>query len=99
MFEVKIEAYKLKDYFDQYINDKFWYIVPKNSFVEYIKYLTKYYSGIDSTDYMSHILPDKICDISYEQNNSMLDNEFCEYFVFEFPDEETALYFQLKFCS
>lgn len=96
---VKIDLSTLIDHFFYFSMSKFdnvgiWFS-PKETMKEYWPYCTKVLV------YGEPIIPDNM--EKYDGSQEKIINFECfsgeNIMHFEFPDEETALYFQMKFCS
>ena len=77
-------------------------LFPKEPLIEYWQYLVKYYSPNSTFDNFNEYIGDidLIDDVNYQTINHHEIFSYIqpEYFVFKFPDEETALYFKMKVC-
>lgn len=98
MLKIKCKAHKLREYIDsyEYIHKDFKYpgfLKPKKEFEECYNYIVRYYDIFD--DDMNKMIK-AIDKEEYKLSPTSYIFDF-EYFDFVFPDEETALYFILKF--
>ena len=103
MHQILIESNKLKKYLDRYNYIPIGsggFFKPTEEFEEWFGYITRHVfmsapgrSMFNSS--MSFLsLKNKPCEIDLYYKLRISHNY---YFVFEFPDEETALYFKIKF--
>ena len=92
MIKVVMEYKNILKYFT-FVNETSL-IHPCNKEIEkYMKYFTNWYDS--DRDQFYTLLSKEYHDYKESPNIFV---EKGEYFVFEFPDEETAFYFKMKFC-
>lgn len=103
MIKINVKVEDIQCHLNKGFIDSYYAFVPIGDMIEWWKYTTNY--GYISTypryvpelinSYKNLIDKNKIEDQSKIHEEDMYDDDFI---VFEFPDEETALYFKLKFC-
>lgn len=100
---IEIEAFKFENYIESYKFDerdkydrKFTgFIKPKEEFEEWFDYIIKFYTKDGIYDNYNEMLDYHITIPSKLFKSGYLGE--WDLFVFDFPNEETALYFKLKF--
>lgn len=105
MISLIIECKIFKNYFDSYCYvvpvpclsppEQIGYIKPKEEFEEWFKYIVNFFynRNNDTVNYKSMLRPDN----SFESTTCYSYFIIGTYFEFSFPDEETALYFKMKY--
>ena len=102
MIEVIVDGINARNkLFDSYlhVNSVNWKIIPKNNEVKkYCKFLKSYFpNSHKDVNYLSkNLLVFVIPEDYIKQKYSII--AWYENFMFEFPDEETAFYFKMKYC-
>lgn len=98
MFDVRLNPFKLKEYFIEYRKaNSEWYIVPVPEF-EYFCGLITSYKDVICKDLLPYIQKHKMGDLD-KVNCNIIQLGFNEEMTFSFETEEEALYFKMKYVK